>query len=44
MKIMEQVVQDNEIQSFLPDLSKLKRPLNREYVYNVSLYFQVKDH
>ena len=36
IKIMEQIVQDLEIQQYLPDLSKLKRPLNREYMYNVS--------
>ena len=36
IKIMEQIVQDLEIQQYLPDLSKLKRPLNREYMYNVT--------
>ena len=36
IKIMEQIVQDPEIQQYLPDLGKLKRPLNREYMYNVS--------
>jgi hypothetical protein len=36
VKVMEQVVYDDLFCLYLPDLKNLKRPLNREYLFNVN--------
>lgn len=37
-KIFDDIKSNPEYVEYLPDLTKLKRPLNRQYMFNVRLY------